>query len=938
MAVSTPEPEGAELPHPSGAGAAVAAAGPEANRHCILAAGGRWHNYEIEGPAPGQLICAYEATEVTMREKVLIAVEPLTNDTERRRAVWEKLCRRIPAKAGILGCAKSIDEDGWHYEVMIRPPAMTLREWIECNKADEWTRKHFLQQFVVALEALHAEGIVHLNIRPETIYLEDRDGRMGIVLGGLDVAMLYNHPMINPAKIDPFYAPPESVDPGGLPSGSGLRAWDWWCVGRVMQELVQGRHVMSLLFGSDVIRKPTPQLRDRAVALLLEHGAPAMRAGAVEVMEVSDPYINGMLRGLLTSAREARWGGDAIRRWLAKDEVSDHYDLARTARFFSWKGRGLTLAEAVMYFQTEENWAAGEANISDPGNSETLAHFLSTAPGHEADWRKVQDIHQQVQSVEWNRVPQTTRRSITAAVAWLALGPQPGTLIIQGRRIDAAGLGDLLNNSRHAGTCSLVMALMSAPGLALLKPLDSAAAEALWALAEVAHEVLRRAEENHWVEPDDQDSQTRVLRLALESKSVLRVQADQVRAAYATSTDPQVAGLLADPKSDRCGQLLLVLTSKEPQRFGLVTNAEYARQHLVGMDARCDQVCAAVFWNRLRRMLLTGGPCSGEWKSFFALGMILALLGLTVARDAVTTGVLLAGLAGWRGLLGWRIRYMARRLDPSARPWSWRDGPARCLPEMQRACPGAETPSLAELLQQLAAADAARAALLPATTPRRRSVPPRLFELWVGLATCVFWCVLCSAQLVKDYRRLVAVAEFSRVRPGSITVATPPLSPDPAQVKQPVDPLLNVSGLTPEMVAKIRRGEYEIVNQGFGDTLHGPIKPWNFLPPTSPAPLPLVAKGIATSAQRACAQVGGELLINPYGHKIINALVAVRVPVPKGVGLMLFSAHEHKLVDGEIILVRKQLVEGTWYQLGRRKIIYLGGPAEIEDEISLALK
>ena len=192
MADPPPEPAGAEFLHSSGAATAtVEEPCPAPDVPCILAAGGRWHDYDIEGPALGPLTRAYEATEVSTMEKVLITGEPLTNDTERRRAVWENLCRRIPAEANVLRCLKSIEADGCRYEVMIRPPAMTLREWIDCNKADEWIQKHFLQQFLVAVEALHAAGIAHLNIRPETIYLEDQGGRMGIVLGGLDAAIVY---------------------------------------------------------------------------------------------------------------------------------------------------------------------------------------------------------------------------------------------------------------------------------------------------------------------------------------------------------------------------------------------------------------------------------------------------------------------------------------------------------------------------------------------------------------------------------------------------------------------------------------------------------------------------------------------------------------------------------------------------------------------------
>ena len=80
----------------------------------------------------------------------------------------------------------------------------------------------------------------------------------------------------------------------------------------------------------------------------------------------------------------------------------------------------------------------------------------------------------------------------------------------------------------------------------------------------------------------------------------------------------------------------------------------------------------------------------------------------------------------------------------------------------------------------------------------------------------------------------------------------------------------------------------------------------------------------------------GALLLHPYPRQGINVYLAVRVPAGDRFGFLIYNARDRKLLDQEVLVVREPLKENTWYQLGSRRIGYLGTPAALQPEISLA--
>lgn len=928
---TTPGTETTEVLHPpAGTTSPAVSVRPFPPSPCKLVAGERWHGYQIDGPsATGENV--FDATHIGRMEQVLISASLLNKFTASRRGVWELLSTQLPPEAKIIACIEAHEEEGWRYEVVSQPPATTLREWITCHQADGSMQRQLLEQLAVTLTALHSMGIVHLNLRPELIYFGEESDKPEFVLGGLNNAVVYKQARIPSATVDPFYAPPESVDADGRQPGFGLCAWDWWSVGRVIQEMTIGRHVMSMLFGGDVVRNASPELRERAKNLLLEAEPPGMRAGAIEAMGELTPAVKVMLRGLLTSARDARWGAESVRLWLSKESVSNYYDLARNARFFTWKGRGRSLSEAAQYFRTEEQWADGEINLFEPENPETLAYFLATVKEHSADLRRVEQIRSQIDSPELSAIGEPARRSVTAAFVWLALGPQPGALVVKGRRIDAAGLSELLGGGRESCNFEIVQALMSPPCLAMIASLDASAAEALTQLAAIGGFALRQAEQRAWIDPNDAGGLAHLLKLSLEGEPALRKRADRVRNTYAMCENVVLAGMLADKAPAAWVQLLLVVTAENPRHFGYVTKTEHTRQNVTRLQARGERLQSALFWLHLRKILLAGKPWSATWQTFLVFWLCLVVFGVAVARDIQSTAVVAFSLMGLRMILGWRVGKLASKCDPSAVPrWNWRDDPERCQAEAQRLWPEGVV-DLPVLIKQGDEMEAAMAALQPAEKKTFfPSLAPRLTALWPVFALAALVGIVGAVQLLKNLGQRLGYQALSIAWSDSGNERSSPnryAADTPEEIEAELEKLPNIS---PVMAEKVRKGQYEIVKESFGYTLHGPIQKWNFTPPALVPPLPIESRAPATSAQRAFALVSGELLLRPYRKKGVTALFIVPIPTKTGFGLMVYNAKARKLMDNVALTVRKGPATDAWYRVDHYNVIYLGAPSQMD--------
>lgn len=890
-----------------------------------LKIGRRWRDLVVEAACPDRPDAFY-ANHVGLMERVMVRQFPIGPANEWRRGAWERLNALTEAK--VVHCIEAHEEDGWRYEVSAIPPSMTMREWMACHRPNFADIEDVMRQMATTLGALHAEGVVHLNLRPETIYIDESKGEPVYVLGGLEQATLYTQSELRPDDANPFYAPPEAAGGAVQVAGTRLCAWDWWSVGRVVQEFLIGHHVFSLVFDCDVSRM-TPELRAKAELLQLEKEPTGVRPGALEFTLV-DAGCMSLLRGLLTTACDARWGLDAVQRWLQREQVRDHYDLPRHARLWNWRGRGFTLAEAAEFFTQPENWDTGEDllfNAHEPG---TLAHFLHEVPSHRADWERLQAVCDLAESSAWDQLPVIARRTVTASLAWLALAAGAGvrpTLRVRGQAIDLPGLGDLLKESGNDLGVALLSALLLPPVIQFVDTLDAMSARVLRTMAAKAGLAVQRALEHGWLDANDGAHHARMFELALESGATLRERVDLLRAAYATNADPKLAEVFANKAPEPADLVVLAFTAEEPEKHGFISHENWRRQRCAALKAEGEGIVGILFWMRLRQLLtqakLWGAPSTVFAGTVLALTVAVGVISRRVEPTAAVAGALLAS----RVWLWWRVRGMMRVFDPATAPWGWMDGWRRTAEEAERVAAGKpiRTGELAQRLREI------RRELADLATPESPS--PKLSEpqWWDLRGSIVLAVTVAVASLAHPLWREPVPEEPVRMAPAvaTDTAVAEPVAKAIPEDRPPEDAELDAAAL-------LATGRYEVVDDGFGRRLRGPLRRWDkFAPPVVPR-REIEAHAGVTPEQSAFALVSGTLLLQPYPRKSVRVKLAVRVPTTRGFGVVLFNTRDRDLVDREVMLVAEPLEDGQWYQLGGHRALYLGSPLPMDAEISLA--
>ncbi len=889
---------------------------------CALVPKGRWKGYKLDGPFGSEAETCFEAVRLDNMEPVLIRAEPVVEATEWRRGAWQRLAEQ--EDLAIVGPIEAVEEEGWRYEVTRRPPATTLLDWFSCHKAGYESVEALVRQLAAVLETLHAQGVVHRNLRPETIYVDAEDDTLRVVVGGLQGATLYTQSTIELKAVDPFYAPPEAAGRRELPPGTGLCAWDWWSVGRIVQQFLLGRHVAVLL--KPEAARDAAALAKAAEQLLLEREPPGMRAGAVEAMGPIDPVIKTLLQGLLTSARDARWSGPETRRWLARETVRVHYELPTGARLFVWKGRGLTLAAAAEFFAGEEPWDDGEFNLFSSDEPASFLAFLRAESSLAATLALVEKHLEWIDRPEWSDVPPVVRRTIVAGVVWLALAQSQGqraALALRGRRVDAEGLAALFECVGSSAAVALARGLVEPSFVDRLAPLDPEAATTLSGLAALGEEARRQAVGGGWIDAEDEEAHARILHLALELPPARSARIEKLRAQYATCRSPELAAWLVDRDAPDWATVLLAYTGERAAHFGYVTHGAWKRERLAELDERARRVRTAIFWRRLQDTLRLGVVAGAPW---VVIGLLVAVLLGTGGLLAGRPGLALAA-AGALGAGRWWLPVLVsrwvRRHDPDAAPWSRRDGWRRCREEAERLVPGA--PTVSALEDELSAVGQARENLAPSTGPA--VAVPDFGPLRAGLVAATFSLAVLAGHFVHTGApRLAALVRERNVPSPSEPVAATAAAYDDAAARVDAEA---------EAVAS---GKFEYVDDGFGRRLRGPLERWAFHAPAAPVePLPVERVRPASAWQRAHARVSLELLLLPYVRDSVHALVAVRVPsADGGTELMILNGRSRRPFADDALRLTRDLDAQTWYEHGRRRVIYLGEPPSLAGEFSLA--
>ena len=189
------------------------------------------------------------------------------------------------------------ESDGVPYELMEYCVHGSLRERMAPASGDTGFALAVLAQLAPALEHLHAAGLIHRDLKPENVLVRALEP-LQLVLADFGIASLAvgtNHFTSTSRTVR--YAPPEAM------SGVLSTKADYWSLGMILAELLLGRHPFEGL--SEAV---------------INH---QLIVRAVDIGAIADPAWRGVVRGLLLRDPQARFGGEELRRWLARDPTLD---------------------------------------------------------------------------------------------------------------------------------------------------------------------------------------------------------------------------------------------------------------------------------------------------------------------------------------------------------------------------------------------------------------------------------------------------------------------------------------------------------------------------------------------------------------------------------------------------------------------------------------
>ena len=868
--------------------------------------GDRWRHYQLGKLIPGGPGRCFNATDANGRTGIMIRVVRIGAETAARRTAWSLLKDlHAPWMVELIG---EQEEYGLRYEISHVPAPMTLGIWAARRGVSLPDFEALVRQLSQIVKALHGCGVVHLNLRPDTLHVASVEGDLQIGLGGLEFATLYDQPQPIAIPVDPLYAPPEAVGLERQPAGRGLCAWDWWSLGRVVQEIVVGKHIYADLLQLDVT-KGGSDVRSQAEALLNESGDYQVRAGAVELMPAMYDTQVGLLRGLLTTVREGRWGFREVQRWLEKRPAKDRYDSPRGERFFIRPDGVYTIPEAAEFFAQEANWKEGESNLFDADDPASLAHFIASEPANIDLYERLTSLFDLGGIPEWRGVARSAIQTALAAGAWAVLGGPKVGLVLRGRRVTHRELQALLQGGKDGP--ALARALLVAPYIAEVQKADPETGSMLAEVATAHSAALARTIEGGWVDKGDQTAWSRLLALALEPPNVLADAQRRVRARFARTRNPVVEELMAVADKDRCAQLVLAYAEFCPERFGFVTQEELDRERYADLKRRAQRLAAALFWLRLGQVLSSNPLVFGPWKVLAGIWLGLAVFawraGLLVDAHSWVALLLVVPpmlrLAHWAG-----FRRLLERHAPEARRWTWLDGVGRCRKELPAAFGGADVPSEDRMVLQLEVLNRKIAELPLKAPPPRVSAPGRLPALWTTSAVSWLILVLVFGSALRSGVHRVRVEGWRIIGFGSG----------------------NAIPRVVEEVAEESPAAYR--DWSFGDPRRQRVA-WN-LP--RPAAIPLIDAEktlVATPDQVALALVEGERELLPFLRRSVKPLVAVPVPTEAGVGLILFDSRNGTVAERRVYLVGRLPPAPSWLKLAGHEVVFLGNsPPEAAPE------
>lgn len=853
--------------------------------------GACWIDRYQVGEALGEIAGAraWRARLIETGEEVILR-SVMAPPGDQRAAAWRALV--AIAHPNLLRALPAVTVGARRVEIHPVPVGCPLNAWHPGRADDPATVEALLTALAGALGALHAQGVAHFSVNPRNIFVREDGGQPHFVLGGFETVAVVAQSGLITIPVDPFYAPPEAAGLFQHSPGEGLLAWDWWSVGRIVQERLLGHHVLGHLLQRDVSRA-TPELNARAEALLLERDAGAPCAGAVERMPGLDGRLTKLLHGLLTGARDGRWGGAEVAGWLAGEEFYDYYHLSREERLFRWQGRGWLIVEAAEKLRSADHWREAIGHVWNRDQAGTLAHFLATVPAHRKLFASHEEVLKMATATALKNLPVETIREMISALALLELAGSQ--LVWRGERLMGEGLAKIFGDeSTGEGGLVLMQAFLARPIVLFIEHADLAAARALGELGDTANSaewVLRR---HRWLHDRDAEGRTRLLRCALEPLPRLHAIAVELHERFACSTDPAMDRIFQLPKPAHADLVVLAWAAECAEARGFLTHVQWGERELARLRASGAENAAALAWLRLAEVLGCGPLLFGQW---WALAPVWLLLGAPIAFiwpgpwgfAAMFAPVALA--AAIRLAASWSLRVQLRRAVAGVEPWDWRDGRRRCRLELHALGAASRGRTAAETAFHGVNAEIVRLTMLQ-PPPAPVAPPPHFHGVRiVAIASAVLAVSLLVGAGWQVKVQKPSWPKFVTAWRAALPKKVEPTPAEKAAAEEEADRNMKVSW-------PYRSEDY--------------AKIWR--------PSGMVE---ARSDQVRYATKAGRELVKPYKLQTIDTPIFLRVPTEQKYGLMLYNGRERQLVSTRVYLLDFQPLPRGWIQVDGKQGIYL---------------
>ena len=874
---------------PPESAASLASAVPDTSR---LAPGERWLNrYLVETDLPasgGGMMFAGKRLEddLPVRMRVLKAAA----DSESRRHVWQVLTSA--PLSGVPPLLESVVQDAGRVEVWHPVEGPTLEERIITAKSTEQDVTELVRPIAQTFGELHDRGLVYLQLAADRVQLVDgllNEARLTRV----EFCVAVGDGELVSVPTEPSRMPPEAVGLYRMPADEGLKAWDWWTLGRLIQELCLGQTIMAEATGRDHPRE-SEVIRNKATDMLRETDRTGPRAGGVELMKDTPDRVLLLLRGLLTSSRDARWGRREVEGWLAGDkDLTVHYELKKDAVLAVFHEEKLTIPEAAVRLMEELHWAEGVALWGDPEERpEMLPGIIDTAGRNlENEQAWLAEVRAAGETSALKAVGSTVRGEVLAAVAWTGLAPKGHGFRWRGRKISEEVLSESLATD---GGRDVVNALLCNAVVNLIKKVDQNAAWSLNAWARRHEELLALAERQTWLKMND-SIKDRLFELAFCPEEKLGEARVQARLKFKMSEVPAVQTMFAAPNPTSTMLGLLALSFEHAETSGFITHEAWRQRELQRLREKGEGIGEALRLSRFARVLRWGGPTyasSGLWWSGVAgLGLVTALFWPGTSGLLMVACVVVA-VAVVRGFMK---RLVRAGCGVSEGPWQWSQAQDDCRRLIGRALMGGSPLAVRTLEQRLRGVneEILKLGIQPPPELVEEEEPGVHFQLvglggWAAaavLALGISWQVSqkeWSMQMAFETweNEIVSIA----VRLGLID----PVEKETAWVK----------------VA----WTHELAGEAMDVTIH------DYYP--------------ANEQQIAVAEAFAATVQERYLPETLRGYIAVSVPLPHDQqgALMMIDAASGKLAGEMVYQLAYNPLDGMWISLNRKDAVFLVKP------------